>query len=118
MNAFDDPGLSARLNKCAEQGWRLVGTVSNTLILERDGHVRRLRPGHLKVGEVNLINEEIGTRYFEEVIEVRLVEIVSQRDEPPGRGDRKPQCTTLYKSVRRLQPQAVENAIRSLGSNS
>lgn len=49
-----------------------------------------------------MITDKIGTRYFEEVRTVRLVEVVPQRDDPPGRADRKLQYTTLAESERRL----------------
>lgn len=52
--------------------------------------------------EDNILNYKIGDRYFEEVRTVRLVEIVAQRDDPPGRPDRKRSYTTLAESQTRL----------------
>lgn len=64
---------------------------------------------------MSYIKDDIGTTYFEEERVVRMVKIVSQRDDPPGRPDRKREYTTLATSQHRIQPgPALEDAIEEV----
>lgn len=50
------------------------------------------------------IDKPIGARWFEVRKEVVLVEVVEQRDEPPGRGDRALKTTVLASACSAILP--------------
>ena len=57
------------------------------------------------------INEKVGAHWFEEVREVRLVKVLSQSEEPPGRDPKTLQYTTLVKSTRRIANLDLQDVI-------
>lgn len=57
------------------------------------------------------IADAVGAHWFEEVREVRLVKVLSQSDEPPGRDPKTLQYTTLAKSTKRVTVTTLQDAI-------
>lgn len=60
------------------------------------------------------VTDPIGTRYFKHIEKVVLVEVVEQRDEPPGRGTSALKETVLAASSTRIMRGREAEAIASV----
>lgn len=63
----------------------------------------------------NVTERSIGDTYFVREESIYLVEVVSQRDDPPGRPDRTAKKTLLAGHTAEVAPQNVAGVIAQVG---